>query len=99
MNRYFVLGALPGSPHTRYAVLLPHGRAEVQISRPEGELVERPERVRYVRGPFVGGPLARPQFNTGAGERTEVVSTLMPGSATDEGLARARARGSFRRAA
>ena len=46
--RYFILGTLHGTPHTRYAVL--HGEHtvwEVVISRPDGEEVERPAHLRW----------------------------------------------------
>ena len=47
VTRYFVLGALPGTPLTRYAVLDGHTVVSVQVSVPEGQEVERPANVRW----------------------------------------------------
>lgn len=47
-ERYFILGLVPGTPHTRYAVL--HGEHtvwSVQVSRPDGVEVERPASLRW----------------------------------------------------
>jgi hypothetical protein len=111
--RYFVVGRLRGSPHTRYAVL--HGsEAEVQISRPEGVEVPAPDHVRFVRPQFSGGTGAALYFNNvrsaarsqslrRAGEKSQRAAaerrSLMPGGETDSKLALGRQRGAFRRAA
>jgi hypothetical protein len=65
---YFVLGAVHGSPHTRYAVLGAqlrdtHEVVEVLVSRPDGEEVAGPLDIRMRLRPFVGGPLSARLFN------------------------------------
>lgn len=50
-ERYFVLGPVLGTPYTRYAVL--HGEQTVwtvQVSRPDGREVPRPDHLRWRHG-------------------------------------------------
>ena len=48
MDRYFILGPIPGSPYTRYAVLSgEHTVIGTQVSRPGGVEVPRPNVLRF----------------------------------------------------
>jgi len=48
VERYFVLGPLLGTRHTRYAVLSGESTVhEVLISRPDGREVDRPAHLRW----------------------------------------------------
>ncbi len=48
MAHYFILGPVPGTMHTRYAVLAgDHTVTSIQISRPDGVEVERPAGIRW----------------------------------------------------
>jgi hypothetical protein len=64
-TRYFVIGAVPGAAHTRYAVLSGRGSTVVGvlISRPDGTEVEQPADVRWRLQPFVGGEVRATWFN------------------------------------
>ncbi len=47
MARYFTLGQLPGTLHCRFAILAGDTVTHTQISRPDGEEVERPAVLRW----------------------------------------------------
>ena len=69
---YFRLGAIAGTQHTRWAVLRgEHTVVSVQISRPDGVEVPRPERVRWKRRDTAEARLAAavPSWNNVHGER------------------------------
>jgi len=113
-TRHFILGRVPGTPHTRYATIEERRVVEITNSRPEGIEVPQPAHYRIALRPFVGGPLPASYFNNvrsaarsqslqRAGEKSQRAAaarrSLMPGGERDEKLALGRERGAFRRAA